>query len=90
MADLVADGLIPIRIDHEAGLAILKAENKRKKAIEEAIKSQETFIWKTQSILIRQSLQTSGLLAGARSYQSEVSTSMQWQESEDCAQNLFT
>ena len=86
----MAGGQIPVRIDHEAGLAIIKSQNKRKEAIDEALKSQETFIWKTQSILIRQALQASGLLVAARSFQPEVSTSMQWQEPEDCAQNLFT
>ena len=65
VADLIAQKLIEARIDHRAGLVISKTRNKRRDAILEAVKTQETFIWKTQSILLRNALASNQLVAGA-------------------------
>ena len=65
VADLISQKLIEARIDHRAGLVISKTRNKRREAILEALKTQETFIWKTQSILLRNALASNQLVAGA-------------------------
>ena len=56
VADLIAADLIRARIDHKEGVIIATKENKRREAIRESIKTQETFIWKSQSILLRHAL----------------------------------
>jgi len=56
VADLIAADLIQARIDHKEGVIIATKENKRREAIRESIKTQETFIWKSQAILLRHAL----------------------------------
>merc|ERR1712176_677676 len=67
VADLIAADLIRARIDHKEGVIIATKENKRREAIRESIKTQESFIWKSQSILLRHALVSNNLVVGKES-----------------------
>jgi len=76
VADLIATDAIKARIDHREGVIIATKENKRKEAIKVALETQETFIWKTQSVLLRHALLSNNLVINEHSHSDEQNENM--------------
>ena len=64
IADLIFSGRIPAKIDHLGGVIVQEQEDKRRLAVEQALKAQEEFIWKSRALLLRQSVLKAGLVVG--------------------------
>jgi hypothetical protein len=87
IACLIADGRIPAKIDHLRGVIVQKERDLRTIAVEKALNAQSQFIWKSQSLLLRQGVIRAGISVGENPQ--KVQAKMEVTESNTRIPNLY-